>query len=1390
MALDVDPWQWSVNDVASFFLHPQLQQFISGVPHAELPDMSKLSTVLADHRVTGATLLTAVDAGFLREECGIKQLGVRGTVSILIRKLQTCSLGYQRLTAIEGVSTTINEVTLANSLQIAPPTESGTGDNARAGETVIQDEHSRKRRRLNLMGAAAMTQERTQKASTFATEEIGGYLPPNSLSVSEIFFGKTAVGAEITYTPVNHPNFVDDSPEDAESANFAFVNYIVIPSTAAYVSSQMRHSLQAGEESAVDRQKRVALVRYPYRSRLQADVSSTPTPARYDVHGNIYFEEDRSAIVVHRSNDGTLVATRESQLILTSGAFQEGYTSEQADGLHGEFSYLLAKYPADASKMIPLEDEGSDVVRASVGPTESDAVSRFADDQAEEDDEDELGPDQVTRIIDDAITSYLDRWTEIQLPLLEAKEARKTWRKMKHSKSIRNGLIEHAQDVIVQLDSRMERFKEDIKAQQWETHHALSKQCEIFEVTLADREKEQWKISVWRRRQESGSATRARAANGKKALHGAQPANDMANALRGLGPDDRLTVSPVASEANALPTTSTGEGAERFYTPQNSSPPQPAARESSDSPFVVDDGDHADESDQHESDQDNVDLPAEQNSDRMSSAFPITPTSKRQSASQIDSPLPIRPSMSAFARNEAPAHIVDLTGLSSSTPESAAKKPAKKKKKTRAQDARQAAQQGKAADVPDNATAEEVDAWDFEDLAATQDRRRILIKLFKEAGRDRRASIHQTFQILMKIGFLGQMVFALRRLQGDKHGSKDLDAFRSHTMLYCARMATAWYFARPELMDAESFADLGDEVPTQASLSTFTDQLRAFMLKKDSNLFVNRRATSAAAPLEIYDSDERRDPHQEEDDLSDDVNITPSSGKKHRKVDLSQSAMKERRKGKERLELMERAQAQSQSSNAVQLRAMLPAAASHSAIEINLTRPEGAEPIYVHPDIARKMKPHQVEGVQFLWREVVTGCGGALLAHTMGLGKTMQTITLMVALNEASQASSETIWGQLPAHLQLGEQRKRRQLRFLILCPPMLLQNWRREIEQWAPAYNLAIHLVTSTTDKAGEPALQTTLGKWSRAGGFLCVGYSVFRILTNRKPEVTKKDPELWAWVDRVLFLEPELAVIDEAQNVKNQSSTLHKVVSSIRTKSRLALSATPLANSIDEIYSVINWVAPGYLGDLKEFSGRFGIPIKEGLYADSTYNQRRKSLMKLKVLEGEIAAKINRKDITVLRGVLKSKTEFILTVELTAAQRKSYTRYSAVLLGDEKNSTASQVALFAWLAVLQLLLSHPVAYRTKLLTPVPPKKKAKPDLELPEDGVLADEGVVSPRNAEEDEVDVDGKPFFSIHFALSIRFPVHSTDAMNSNSRRDRSADTGASQIKTSMRWVSLSP
>jgi hypothetical protein len=108
-------------------------------------------------------------------------------------------------------------------------------------------------------------------------------------------------------------------------------------------------------------------------------------------------------------------------------------------------------------------------------------------------------------------------------------------------------------------------------------------------------------------------------------------------------------------------------------------------------------------------------------------------------------------------------------------------------------------------------------------------------------------------------------------------------------------------------------------------------------------------------------------------------------------------------------------------------------------------------------------------------------------------------------------------------------------------------------------------------------------IDSWYQTGGVIIIGYQMFRTLIQNNE--TKKrgaalTPEVHAKVLKQLTEGPSIVIADEAHQMKNANSGLATCTSRFLTPSRIALTGSPLANNVEEYYTMINWVAPNYLG------------------------------------------------------------------------------------------------------------------------------------------------------------------------------------------------------------------
>lgn len=339
-----------------------------------------------------------------------------------------------------------------------------------------------------------------------------------------------------------------------------------------------------------------------------------------------------------------------------------------------------------------------------------------------------------------------------------------------------------------------------------------------------------------------------------------------------------------------------------------------------------------------------------------------------------------------------------------------------------------------------------------------------------------------------------------------------------------------------------------------------------------------------------------------------------------------------------------------------------------SRLIINESKLEGHNLVYVHDYIAGRIKDHQIDGVRFMWDQILSDANqGCLLAHAMGLGKTMQVVTLLTAIQEAAKSEDPKVSCQIPDNLK--------ESRTLILCPAGLLNNWMDELLLWAPDEILGTLL--SVTAIMSEEERTDNIQEWADEGGVLVIGYTMLTQIAKREDLLT-------------LILEsPSIVVGDEAHNLKNDKSQRSSIANRFRTHTRLALTGSPLANNVDEYYAMIQWVAPGFLGEKRWFRSEYSNPIANGLYEDSSRTDRRRAKIRLAALRKVVAPKMHRRTVGTLKDSLPPKTEYIVYLDMRNVQKAVYLTYLNVVNG----AGVDQVPLmWALIRTLGLLLAHPL--------------------------------------------------------------------------------------------------
>lgn len=647
---------------------------------------------------------------------------------------------------------------------------------------------------------------------------------------------------------------------------------------------------------------------------------------------------------------------------------------------------------------------------------------------------------------------------------------------------------------------------------------------------------------------------------------------------------------------------------------------------------------------------------------------------------------------------------------------------------------------------------EVLNTWTYEMLIGAREWDRILLKALSEHDPEFRDELYKCIQDASQ--FEDQLSCAVESYVANNLQPESLDLDSHGIMMVCARIYEAWNQHREprwdglftdallpptNLVSGTPLAKKWEKtryatVPTfdWGKFNSFHKLLELFLSRKDTNLFLSegdtrlfRNRTKELSPITIasdYDSEEEEvfqadsdlgnaqdtidvSDDSETDDASTDVEKQKMTPAKQRKRLVKKTA---RRKVANALARQEKWVAAKESQGESQFARREPTSEADDELSVVVNPMEDARAQHiVYPQLAKALKPHQIDGLRSMWREITADADedesqGCVLAHTMGLGKTLQAVALLVVLMEAASSDNKRIVKTLPKHLRLREGDPPR---MMVLCPPNIITNWLREIEQWG--FGKLKSVVAVESGQSPSVSLDQ-LETWYHRGGLLVIGHSLFRGLLSEKAVGKKDRPPRFdrETVDRieVLLLEgPDIVIMDEAQAIKNGTAALTTFAHSLKTPSRVALTGTPMSNNLGEAYALVSWVAPGYLGDEPDFRSRYQTPIERAGYADASNKEIRTGNKKLHVLWHQIAPKVNRADITVMKGSLKPKVEFLVTVPLTEAQTGAYQKFVRVLLEGRRNTKEklSQVTLFSWLATLTLLTNHPFAYRKKLLTP-----------------------------------------------------------------------------------------
>ncbi len=306
----------------------------------------------------------------------------------------------------------------------------------------------------------------------------------------------------------------------------------------------------------------------------------------------------------------------------------------------------------------------------------------------------------------------------------------------------------------------------------------------------------------------------------------------------------------------------------------------------------------------------------------------------------------------------------------------------------------------------------------------------------------------------------------------------------------------------------------------------------------------------------------------------------------------------------------------------------------------NINEPEDVE-VVIPDGLKGVLREYQKFG--FKWLKTMSSYGmGGILADDMGLGKTLQVIALIL--------SDKKEKGFYPS---------------LVVAPTSLVYNWEAEIQKFAP--DLKTVVISGNREEREKR---------------IAFGIESADILITSYP-LLRKD------IDKYEGLSFRYCILDEAQYIKNPASQNAKASKQILAKNRFALTGTPMENNLEELWSIFDFILPGYLFSHAKFMEKYMKPIMKDEDASSMQD-----------LTMHIRPFILRRLKTDVLNELPDKIEHEMTAGLTVEQKKVYLAYLKQIKDEideeirEQGFEKSQIKILAALTRLRQICCHPAIF------------------------------------------------------------------------------------------------
>ncbi|ORC88700.1 helicase-like protein [Trypanosoma theileri] len=320
----------------------------------------------------------------------------------------------------------------------------------------------------------------------------------------------------------------------------------------------------------------------------------------------------------------------------------------------------------------------------------------------------------------------------------------------------------------------------------------------------------------------------------------------------------------------------------------------------------------------------------------------------------------------------------------------------------------------------------------------------------------------------------------------------------------------------------------------------------------------------------------------------------------------------------------------------------------------------------------RKLRPHQIEGIRFLWSILAEGpvgkvpAVGCILAHTMGLGKTCQVVIFL--------------------HLYMRQYNyKERKQRVLLVVPKSTRSGWNNEFTTWSQYFPVAHRIKPIVMDERESMKKRIEMyTAWKKEGGILLVGYEMVLGLVkndtnnnnNNNNNNNSSSSSMHTMKEKSFYT--DLLICDEAHRLKSTKLQISVALRSLHPLRRLLLTGTPLQNHLQEYWAMVDFALHKYF-EQRRFQEFFINPIEASVHSKASPREVAAARMKTFTLIRELRHFVQRVDSTPLQDELPPLHEYVVVVSLSPLQSRLYNDFLKLVREEQSRYNFLQAVTYA---------------------------------------------------------------------------------------------------------------